>query len=291
MPNSLPREKPSPRPRALPELPEVEVVRHGLERHAVGHTIENIRVLHPRPVRAHIGGAEAFQQDLTGRQLDSARRKGKYLWLTLGPDALVVHLGMSGQFRVADPDDELPRNTRVLFDLSDGTQLRFVDQRMFGGLELRRDLADDPVPHIALDPFDPRFDVLAVARRMRAKRSTVKRAMLDQRLVSGIGNIYADEALWRARLHYNTPTEALGPRKAPELLRAATEVMREALAQGGTSFDSLYVNVNGESGYFERGLAVYGREGLPCRRCGMPVVREAFMNRSSFRCPRCQRLR
>ena len=274
----------------MPELPEVEVVRRGLERHAVGRNITSVTVLHPRPVRAHVGGAPAFEQDLAGQTIDDARRKGKYLWLTLGPDALVVHLGMSGQFRVANPEAELPRNTRVLFDLSDGTQLRFVDQRMFGGLELRRDLADDPVPHIALDPFDPRFDVLAVARRMRAKRSTVKRAMLDQRLVSGIGNIYADEALWRARLHGETPTADVGPRKATELLRHATDVMREALEVGGTSFDSLYVNVNGESGYFEHGLNAYGREGMPCKRCGRPMVRESFMNRSSYRCPRCQRL-
>lgn len=275
----------------MPELPEVEVVRRGLTHHAVGRRIDAVHVLHPRPVRTHPAGPDGFVASLTGRRFDSARRRGKYLWLTSGDDALLIHLGMSGQFRVGAPDDELPRNTRVLFDLDDGTQLRFVDQRMFGGLDWRPDIAADPVPHIAPDPFDPAFRLHDVARRLRGKRTTVKRALLDQTLVSGIGNIYADEALWRSRLHFETPTEALGPRQATSVLRHATEVMAEALEAGGTSFDSLYVNVNGESGYFERGLHAYGREGLPCERCGATMRRSPFMNRSSFWCPRCQRLR
>lgn len=275
----------------MPELPEVEVVRAGLQAHAVGRTIETVTVLHPRPVRRHPGGAEAFAVEVARRSIDDARRRGKYLWLALGPDALVVHLGMSGQFRIAHAQDPWPRNTRVLFDLSDGTQLRFVDQRMFGGLELRRDAAHDPVPHIAPDPFDADFRLHEVARSIRSRRTTIKRALLDQRLVSGIGNIYADEALWHARLHFETPTAAVGPRQATAVLRAAEQVMREALAAGGTSFDTLYVNVNGESGYFERGLNVYGREGLPCPRCGGAIRRSPFMNRSSFHCPKCQKVR
>lgn len=275
----------------MPELPEVEVVRRGLARHVVGRAIRHVTVLHPRPVRANAGGASEFAALLEGRRVDDARRRGKYLWLALGPDALLIHLGMSGQFRVADPAEPLPRNTRVLFGLDDGTELRFVDQRMFGGLELRLDAAADPVPHIADDPFGPGFHIHDVARAMRSRRSTVKRALLDQRLVSGIGNIYADEALWRARMHYDTATSAVGPRQATALLRAAQEVMREALQEGGTSFDSLYVNVNGESGYFDRGLNVYGREGLPCPRCATPIRRSPFMNRSSYYCPRCQKVR
>lgn len=275
----------------MPELPEVEVVRRGLERHIVGRRILDVDVLHPRPVRNNPGGADVFVGMLRGSLVDGARRRGKYLWLMLGPDALLCHLGMSGQFRIAGPADALVRHTRVVLHLDDGQQLRFVDQRMFGGLELRPGLADDPVPHIAPDPFSPDFRIHEVARRLRAKRSTVKRALLDQRLVSGIGNIYADEALWRAKLHFETPTGNLGPRQATGLLRHATDVMREALAAGGTSFDSLYVHVNGESGYFERSLDAYGREGLPCKRCGTPMRRSAFMNRSSFWCPKCQRLR
>ena len=273
----------------MPELPEVEVVRRGLEAHALGRTITRVDVLHPRPVRTHPIGADGFAADLTGRRIDAVRRRGKFMWLVLDDDALVVHLGMSGQFRVNGPADELLRNTRVLFDLDDGVQLRFIDQRMFGGLDLRPHAAADPVPHIALDPFDQDFDERAVAQRLRLRRTSVKRAILDQSLVSGIGNIYADEALWRARVHYALPATELGPRKAVELLRCARDVMSEALEQGGTSFDSLYVNVNGESGYFDRGLDAYGREGEGCHRCGTPIRREPFDGRSSHFCPRCQK--
>ena len=275
----------------MPELPEVEVVRRGLLHHLKGRTIGSVTVLHPRPVRHHDAGPDGFAADLAGRLVTDVRRRGKFAWWVLdGTDALICHLGMSGQFRFHVPGAELPRNTRVTFGLDDGSELRFVDHRMFGGLRFVPGGAADPVPHIAKDPFDPAFDVRAVARRMRGKRTTVKRALLDQSLVSGIGNIYADEALWRSRLHFETPTHVLGPRKATALLRDAHDVMAEALAQGGTSFDTLYVNVNGESGYFSRSLNVYGREALPCLRCGSAIVRRSFANRSSFLCPRCQRV-
>ena len=274
----------------MPELPEVEVVRRGLENHLKGREIEAVTVLHPRPVRSHPAGPEGFVSDLAGRGVDAVARRGKYLWLVLGDDAMIAHLGMSGQFRVNRPQDPQLRNTRVLFDLDDGTQLRFVDQRMFGGLEFVRGGGGCPVPHIALDPFDPDFDPAAVACRMRARRTTVKRAFLDQGLVSGIGNIYADESLWRAKLHFEHPTQHLTQKRAVALLGHARDVMSEALTAGGTSFDSLYVNINGESGYFERGLDAYGREDQPCRRCATLVVRRRFANRSSFLCPRCQRL-
>ncbi|MDO5736047.1 MAG: bifunctional DNA-formamidopyrimidine glycosylase/DNA-(apurinic or apyrimidinic site) lyase [Propionibacteriaceae bacterium] len=274
----------------MPELPEVEVVRRGLSDHLTGRRIDAVQVLHPRPVRSHPAGPDGMRAHLEGRTIDAVRRRGKYLWFAMDTDALVVHLGMSGQFRVNQPGEELARNTRVLFDLDDGRQLRFVDQRMFGGLEWVPDEAECPVPHIALDPFDPHFDVDAVVGDMRRRRTTVKRALLDQRLVSGVGNIYADESLWRSRLHFDHPTERLTQRRAKELLGHAHDVMEESLAQGGTSFDALYVNVNGESGYFSRTLDAYGREGLPCHRCATPMVRRQFANRSSFLCPRCQRM-
>lgn len=274
----------------MPELPEVEVVRRGLTAHLTGRRIDAVQVLHPRPVRSHPAGAEGMRAHLEGRTIDAVRRRGKYMWLALETDALVVHLGMSGQFRINHPEDELVRNTRVLFTLDDGRQLRFVDQRMFGGLEWVADEAECPVPHIAIDPFDDAFDPADVARRMRSRRTTVKRALLDQRMVSGIGNIYADESLWRSRLHFDHPTERLTQRRAVEVLGHAHDVMADALAAGGTSFDSLYVNVNGESGYFSRSLDAYGREGLPCHRCGAPMVRQQFANRSSFLCPKCQRM-
>ncbi|MHA6511352.1 bifunctional DNA-formamidopyrimidine glycosylase/DNA-(apurinic or apyrimidinic site) lyase [Tessaracoccus sp. Z1128] len=272
----------------MPELPEVEVVRLGLSTHAAGRRIEQVTVLHPRPVRSHPAGPEALVADLTGRRIDAVRRRGKYLWWVLGDDALVVHLGMSGQFRVDVPGAQLAPHTRLLFRLDDGSELRFIDQRMFGGLDWRPGAAACPVPHVALDPFDPDFDEKAVAARLRTRRTGIKRALLDQRLISGIGNIYADESLWRVRLHFEHPTDQLSGAKALGVLRAARTVMVEALAEGGTSFDALYVNVNGRSGYFSRSLAAYGREDQPCPRCATPIARRPFMNRSSYFCPRCQ---
>jgi formamidopyrimidine-DNA glycosylase len=277
----------------VPELPEVEVVRRGLEPVVAGRRIEGVRVLHPRPVRRHLAGPDDFAATLAERTLAVPRRRGKYLWLPLTDgDALLAHLGMSGQFRVDAPDAPLQRHARVLFDLDDGVQLRFVDQRMFGGLSLSPGGADlpDEVAHIARDLFDPELDRDALVTRFRAKRSAAKRVLLDQTVVSGIGNIYADEALWAARVNGLTPASELAEAQVGTLLDAARDVMAAALAVGGTSFDALYVNVNGESGYFDRTLNAYGREGQPCTRCGTPIVREAFMNRSSFRCPQCQPL-
>ncbi|GAB3763861.1 bifunctional DNA-formamidopyrimidine glycosylase/DNA-(apurinic or apyrimidinic site) lyase [Microlunatus parietis] len=276
----------------MPELPEVEVVRRGLSTAVRGRTITRVDVLHDRPVRRHLAGPADFAAQLTGRRFAEPRRRGKYLWLPFEDgDALLAHLGMSGQFRSDEATLPDPPNTRIRFVFADGgPELRFVDQRMFGGLSLSPDGAELPaeVAHIARDPFDPEFDLDQTVARLRRKRSGVKRALLDQELISGIGNIYADEALWRSRLHYAKPADRLTRKAAVGVIMEATAVMREALGEGGTSFDSLYVNVNGSSGYFERALAVYGREGLPCLRCGRPIKREPFMNRSSFRCPRCQ---
>ncbi len=283
----------------MPELPEVEVVRRGLDRWVAGRTVADAEVLHPRAVRRHDAGPADLEARLRGRALVAASRRGKYLWLPLdGRDAaLVAHLGMSGQLLVADPgtDDETHLRARITF-ADGGRELRFVDQRTFGGLALDPLVPDDrggavpaSVAHIARDPLDPDFDDALWVRRLRARTTGVKRALLDQTLASGIGNIYADEALWRARLHWAAPTESLAPARARELLGHARDVMTAALGQGGTSFDSLYVNVNGESGYFDVSLSAYGRTDQPCPRCGRPIVREAFMNRSSFRCPHCQR--
>ena len=173
---------------------------------------------------------------------------------------------------------------------AEGRELRFVDQRMFGGLSVSAGGAELPpeIAHIARDPLDPEFDDDAFVAKVRRRTSGIKRQLLDQNLISGVGNIYADEALWRARLHGERPGERLTAAQVRELLGHARDVMNEALGQGGTSFDALYVNVNGESGYFERSLHAYGREGEPCDRCGTPMRRVAFMNRSSYFCPVCQ---
>lgn len=281
----------------MPELPEVEVVRRGLEAHVLGATIESVEVLHPRAVRRHEPGPRDLALQLTGRSITAAERRGKYLWLVLDPGdlAVVVHLGMSGQMLVQPPAVPQEKHLRIRAVLDNGADLRFIDQRTFGGwalaplLEVEGELLPLPVAHIARDPMDPRFDPSAVVKVLRGKHTEIKRALLDQTVVSGIGNIYADEALWRAKIHGRRLTDSLSGPKLRSVLDAAHEVMGEALDQGGTSFDALYVNVNGESGYFERSLDVYGREGLPCRRCGSPIERESFMNRSSHFCPSCQR--
>jgi formamidopyrimidine-DNA glycosylase len=288
----------------MPELPEVEVVRRGLDAHVIGKAIAAVRVHHPRAVRRHEAGPADLTARLLGTRITGTGRRGKYLWLTLDDrgneplaqgaedTALVVHLGMSGQMLLGPIPKE--DHLRIAALLDDGTALSFVDQRTFGGWLLADlvtvDGTDVPVPvaHIARDPLDPRFDRDAVVKVLRGKHSEIKRQLLDQTVVSGIGNIYADEALWRAKVNGARPAESLTRPKLAELLDAAAEVMTEALGQGGTSFDSLYINVNGESGYFERSLDAYGREGEPCRRCGAIMRREKFMNRSSFYCPRCQ---
>lgn len=357
----------------MPELPEVETVRAGIADHSLGRPVRAVRVVDARSLRRHLPGPAHFEAALTGRTLRGAYRRGKYLWLTLSEadgtladEALVVHLGMSGQLLVRDEPgedsgsdsggdsgnesearaafDEQPRHLRVALELgpvgatsatgatggavsvnraSTGQRLLFVDQRIFGGMFLSPLVPDVPaavagevasdesavpehflvaehflvpqaVKHIARDPLDEFFDPAAVRRKFLRTSSGIKKVLLDQSVISGVGNIYADEALWRARLHYAKPARALSAAQTLELLEAVTQVLRESLAAGGTSFDALYVNVLGESGYFERSLNAYGRAGEPCHRCAEAgrtslIVREPFQNRSSYRCPHCQR--
>ena len=338
----------------MPELPEVETVRAGIADHSLSRPVRAVRVVDARSLRRHLPGPAQFEAALTGRALRGAYRRGKYLWLTLSEadgtladEALVVHLGMSGQLLVRDEPGEAsesdsaseaearaafdaePRHLRVALELgpvgaagsaastnraSTGQKLLFVDQRIFGGMFLSPLVPDVPaaageaslaevpecflvpeaVKHIARDPLDEFFDPAAVRRKFLRTSSGIKKVLLDQSVISGVGNIYADEALWRARLHYAKPARTLSAAQTRELLEAVTQVLRESLAAGGTSFDALYVNVLGESGYFERSLDAYGRAGEPCHRCAEAgrtslMVREPFQNRSSYRCPHCQR--
>ena len=276
----------------MPELPEVETVRAGLERFVVGRTVANVQVLHPRAVRRDPAGPLGFAAAMVGRDFKRAERRGKYLWLALDEDeALLAHLGMSGQMLVGEPDRPLSPHVRAWFTFTDGgPDLRFTDQRTFGHLMLVPFDHGVPAPiaHIAPDPLEQAFDPREFTARLLRRHTGVKRALLDQSLVSGIGNIYADEALWQARLHWARPTETLRRGEVSRLLGAVHDVLTEALKAGGTSFDALYVNVNGESGYFDRSLQAYGRAGEPCSRCGTPIRRDAFMNRSAYSCPHCQ---
>lgn len=318
----------------MPELPEVEVVRAGLEPAVTGATVRRVEVLDERSLRRHPGPAEDFVHRLTGARLAAPRRRGKFLWIPfLSPElsppgpvftgggtrepaeapekgtALSIHLGMSGQVLLRSPDRERERLTRVVLDvdspLGDGgrpgpLRIDFVDQRIFGSMALGdlvpagdhpEQLVPAHVRHIARDPLDPLFDDRRFLNALRRKQTTIKRALLDQTLISGIGNIYADEALWAARVHYEQPTATLTRPRATTLLAEVRLVLSKALREGGTSFDAQYVNVNGASGYFSHSLNAYGQQGRPCARCGTPIVRESFMNRGSHFCPRCQRVR
>jgi formamidopyrimidine-DNA glycosylase len=276
----------------VPELPEVETVRRGLDAAVVGRTVDQVEVRHPRAVRRHAPGAADFAAALRGARFEAANRRGKYLWLPFESRALLAHLGMSGQLRAvpaAAPDEP---HLRVRMSFADGgAELRFVDQRTFGALAVTR-TNDAGVPleivHIARDPLDDGFDDAVFAAALRRRHTGIKRALLDQTLVSGVGNIYADEALWQARLHYARPTETMTGPEIRRLLAALRTVLAGALAERGTSFDALYVDVDGSGGYFERSLQVYGRAGRLCSRCGTPIRRDRFMNRSSHTCPRCQ---
>lgn len=302
----------------MPELPEVEVVRRGLESWVVGRRIDNVQVHDPRSLRRHPGGHSDFVATVQGTTIIRAVRRGKFLWMPLEEiprrAAIVAHLGMSGQLLLEDEDAAAEKHLKISFGLSmehgKPRQLRFIDQRIFGGMFLSPlvptpDAApgghgsiEPSIPlaaaHIARDVLDPSFDIGAFHQRLRARKTNIKRAILDQGLISGVGNIYADEALWEARMHFARPTDTMRRPETFRLVEALATIMDRALAAGGTSFDQLYVNVNGASGYFSRSLNAYGRGGQPCRRCragGLAslIRRDPFMGRSSYTCPTCQR--
>ena len=290
----------------MPELPEVETVRAGLAEFITGATITDVEIFDARSLKRHRPGPNDFVATLAGSKITSVVRRGKFLWMPLNasPLALVGHLGMSGQMLVRTPDFEPDKLTRVIlhFTAVGGKkyQMRFVDQRIFGSLALDElistaDETGESIPttaaHIARDPLDPYFDVSSVIAKLRKRTAGIKKILLDQQLMSGVGNIYADEALWRAKLHYDQPANSLSLSKTKELINHVTEILAAAVKVGGTSFDEQYKNVNGESGYFEISLNAYGMTGRPCNRCGKPIRRDSWMNRGSHFCPNCQKLR
>lgn len=285
----------------MPELPEVEVVRLGLAPAVVGATLAEVRVHDPRSLKRHDARRGDFIGLLSCERVVSAERRGKFMWFPLGSgDALVTHLGMSGQVLLNTPDAPPQKHLRIEYSLEkqgqDDLRMNFVDQRIFGSMAVD-ELLDDglggavpsQVAHIARDPLDPRFDDDAFIAAMRRKQTGIKRALLDQTLISGVGNIYADEALWASKLHYDRPASSLSRAQATLLLAEVRAVFTKALAEGGTSFDEQYLNVNGEAGYFAHSLNAYGRQGEQCARCGATIRRESFMNRGSHFCPVCQR--
>jgi len=275
----------------MPELPEVETVRRGLVHFAEGFTISSAQDLHPRLLKP---ASVAPLAAVVGGKIKEVNRRGKFLWFTLDRDlALVAHLGMTGQFLFPQKERPMPGHVRAHFNLKKGLKSRellFNDPRTFGWLSVEELTGGVPTSalHIAVDPFDRAFDRDAVIARMRSRKAAIKSVILNQEIMSGVGNIYADESLWRARIHPEISANELSVKKIGALVDAAKEVMAEAVEVGGTSFDAMYINVNGESGFFETSLAAYGQEGEPCPRCGRQIRRIAFGNRSSHFCPKCQ---
>ncbi len=295
----------------------MEVVRAGLEPAVSGALVTGVDVRDERALTRHSAGGAEFERTLTGRRIDGAARRGKFLWLplaapsvgTVAPQALIVHLGMSGQLLLRRPAAPPERHERVRLTIEHPAHgelaVVFADQRTFGSLAIDplvptsdgaaggrgTDAAAVPsqVSHIARDPLDPAFDDRRFRALLARKDSAIKRVLLDQTVLSGVGNIYADEALWAGRIHPETPARTLSTRAANRVLAETRAVLLKALAEGGTSFDAQYVNVNGQAGYFAHSLNAYGHAGQPCPRCGRPIVRVSFMNRSSHYCPRCQR--
>ena len=277
----------------MPELPEVETVRRGLSPWLSGKRIKSIQSLHPRAMRT---GSTLPLNLVVGARIKGVERCGKFLWFVLDRDlALVGHLGMSGQMLISGKNTPLERHVRARLDFGDRSkEMRFVDQRTFGWIsvdpliECDYGIRPESFAHIAPDIFDPKFDQESVIQIMKQRKVEIKKVLLNQEIVSGIGNIYADEALWYARIHPERRANSLTDSEFKSLFKSVRKVMAKALEQGGTSFDDLYINVNGESGYFEVSLKAYGREDEPCRRCRTPIRRISFANRSSHFCPNCQ---
>lgn len=278
----------------MPELPEVETVRRGLSHLVCGYRINEVQELHER-VRKNSSIAPISV--IEGARITGVNRRGKFLWFELDqPEVLVAHLGMSGQFLLQQSNRPQARHVRALFKISRGTrkkELVFNDQRTFGWLSVEELVDGIPtsVAHIAKDPFDPGFDKAMTIRNYAKRNVKIKSALLNQEIMSGVGNIYADEALWRAKVHPEALTSEMALQKIERVIDTAIEVMAEAILQGGTSFDDLYININGESGFFEQSLAAYGQTDRPCARCGAPIRRIMVGQRSSHFCPRCQRKR
>ena len=283
----------------MPELPEVEVVRKGLAKHVKNRKISNAKVRNNRALRNFEFSIKTFEKTVAGFTINSVERRGKFLWMTLknSSQAISAHLGMSGQMLMVKKNEKPSTHARVTFDFSDTKRsLHFIDQRTFGWVNLEelveakdKRLVPQSVLHISPDLFEETFDLDKTISNIKKRKTGIKQALLNQEIVAGIGNIYADEALWLAKTHWADVCENLSEKKIKEILISAKEVMAKALEKGGTSFDDLYIDVNGESGYFENELNAYGREGERCYRCDLEMVREAFSNnRSSTICPNCQ---
>jgi formamidopyrimidine-DNA glycosylase len=278
------------------ELPEVEVMRRDLEKDVVGRKVTETDVRPSknamRVIRRH-GKRKEFSDRLLGRKFTKAERRGKYVLLHMdNGDVLVTHFGMSGQFVRGNKRVPLPPHTHVVITFQQGGDLRFVDPRTFG--ELFVSTADElgkvkELQHIAIDPLDHVFTWNAFGAALAQRATKMKQLLMDQKFVSGLGNIYSDEVLFAAGLRYDRMSDSLSSQEVRRLYRAMQEVLQEAIRFRGTTLDDeAYVDLFGKPGEFQGELKVYGRAGLPCRRCRTPIQAVKISGRNSYFCPQCQ---
>lgn len=276
----------------MPELPEVETLASDLRPHLVGRTITFCEVRFPTIVRHPEPGR--FADALQGRRIEGLTRRGKYLLHHLdgeGEQLLVLHLGMTGQWRCVEAATPEPDHVHVVMALDDGRQLRYRDPRRFGRLLLgseRELIAARKLPRLGPEPLDPAFSAADLYRRLHGRRAPLKTLLLDQAVVAGVGNIYADESCFRARVRPDRPAGNVSRRAAHRLHRALADLLREAIANRGSSVAD-YRDAWGDLGQEQRLLQVYGRRGEPCPACGRPLAAIRIAGRTTVFCRRCQR--
>jgi formamidopyrimidine-DNA glycosylase len=278
----------------MPELPEVETVAADLRPELVGRTIVACDLRFPAIVR--YPDPSLFARLVVGRRIEAMTRRGKYILHHLdgSPDAeqmLVVHLGMTGQWRCVEPGTAEPDHLHAVFELDDGRLLRYRDPRRFGRLLLGTEqelIGARALPRLGPEPVDPSFTAADLYRRLHLRRAPVKALLLDQAVVAGVGNIYADEACFRARLRPDRPANTLSRRAVARLREALDESLRQAISNRGSTV-ATYRDAWGEAGREQERLQVYGRAGEPCFRCGRPLSLVRLAGRSTVYCRRCQR--
>lgn len=273
----------------MPELPEVETVRKGLERLVIGKTVEQVTVLWPKIIESP--SVELVDLQLRGQTIEKIERRGKFLIIKFTQADLVSHLRMEGKYEVHQAGDPVTKHTHVIFSFTDGTELRYLDVRKFGRMVLmEKDQGTQYKGILALgpEPIPSEFKLSEFTKGLKKHKKAIKPVLLDQRLVTGLGNIYVDEALWEAQIHPEQPADTLKAKEVARLYSAIIDVLDRAVQAGGTTIRS-YLNALGEAGTFQVSLNVYGQTGKPCPRCGTPIQKIKVAQRGTHFCPTCQK--
>lgn len=275
----------------MPELPEVETVRKGLEKLVVGKTIKEVTILWPRIIEAPV--VEIFESQLIGQTIEKMERRGKFLIFKLTNYDMISHLRMEGKYETHDTEDQRDKHTHVIFTFTDGSELRYLDVRKFGRMVLvDKDQGTNYKGILALgpEPIPSQFKLNEFRSGLKKHHKAIKPLLLDQRLVTGLGNIYVDEALWEAKIYPEQPADTLKPKEVERLYDAIIDVLGRAVEAGGTTIRS-YLNALGEAGTFQISLNVYGQTNHPCPRCGTPIKKIKVAQRGTHFCPKCQILK